>query len=174
MHTRGRLLLSLSIGLMSLGAASCGETAPTLVEGPSKTPSRDLLQAVTGPLTCTPIPADSVTRVIGPGGGTINVGPHSLTIPAGALDSAVSITAVTRSEGVSRVVFQPSGLVFQQAATLTMSYANCGVLGSLLPAQIAYVDNLLEILYYLPSIDNVQSQTVTATVQHFSDYAVAW
>jgi hypothetical protein len=174
MSKLGRLLLSLSVGLIGVGAASCGDSAPSLVEGPSKLPSRDLLQAVTGPLTCTPLPADSVTKVIGPGGGTINVGPHSFAIPAGALDSAVSITAVTPSDAVNRIVFQPSGLVFRQPATLTMSYANCGVLGSLLPTQIAYIDNLLEILYYLPSIDNVQSQTVTAQVQHFSDYAVAW
>jgi hypothetical protein len=75
---------------------------------------------------------------------------------------------------VNRIVFQPSGLVFQVPATLTMSYANCGLLVNLLPMQIAYVDDLLNILYYVPSVPNVQSQTVTGMVRHFSDYAVAW
>jgi hypothetical protein len=136
-----RFQLAISICLLSIGVASCGERAPTAVQAPSQNLERDLLQPVWGLLSCTPLPADSVTQVIGPAGGTINVGPHTFTVPAGALDSAVAITAVAPSDVVNRVVFQPSGLWFQQAA-MTMSYANCGVLGSWLPKQIAYVDDL--------------------------------
>jgi hypothetical protein len=174
MKKTGRFLLAFSIGLVSFGLTSCGERAPTAVQAPSKNLERDLLQPLWGLLSCTPLPADSVTQVIGPAGGTINVGPHTFTVPAGALDSAVAITAVAPSDVVNRVVFQPSGLWFQQPATLTMSYANCGVLGGWLPIQIAYVDDLLNIRYFLWSIDNFQSQTVTARVRHFSEYAVAW
>ena len=86
----------------------------------------------------------------------------------------MAITAVAPSDVVNRVVFQPSGLAFQLPATLTMSYANCGGLGGWLPKQIAYVDDLLNIRYFLLSLDNFQSQTVTARVRHFSEYAVAW
>ena len=118
--------------------------------------------------------ADSATQIIGPAGGTIIVGPHSFTVPAGALDSAVAITAVAPSDALNRVVFQPSGLVFRVPATLTMSYANCGPLAQILPIHIVYVDDLLNILYYVPSLGNPQSASVTGTVQHFSDYAVAW
>ena len=169
-----RFLLSLSISLTSFGLASCGDRTPAAVDAPSNTISRDVAQSVTGLLSCTPLATDSVTQVIGPSGGTITVGPHSFSVPAGALDSAVAITAVIPADVVNRVVFQPTGLTFRQPATLTMSYANCGIVGSVLPTQIAYVDNLLNILYYLPSGGNVQSQTLTAQVQHFSDYAVAW
>jgi hypothetical protein len=174
MTKTGRFLLAFSMGLVSFGLTSCGEGAPTAVETPSQHLERNLLQPLLGLLSCTPLSADSVTQVIGPAGGTINVGPHSFTVPAGALDSAVAITAVAPSDVVNRVVFQPSGLTFQQPATLTMSYANCGVLASWLPKQIAYVDDLLNIRYFLLSIDNFQSQTVTGRVRHFSEYAVAW
>jgi hypothetical protein len=33
---------------------------------------------------------------------------------------------------------------------------------------------LLNILYYVPSIGNAPSSSVSGAVQHFSDYAVAW
>ncbi len=43
-----------------------------------------------------------------------------------------------------------------------------------MPKQIAYTTDLLAILYYLPSLDDQASQTVTGQLQHFSDYALAW
>lgn len=128
----------------------------------------------TGLLQCTPLPYDSVTQTIGPEGGTILVGPHSFTVPAGALDMAVTITAVTPSDTINRVQFQPEGLVFNAYTTLRMSYANCNLLGSLLPKRIAYVSPDLTILDYLPSLDNVLTQTVRGKIQHFSEYALAW
>jgi hypothetical protein len=168
-----RALTIAALGFASLALASCGETP--VATAPQQTISQhNLLWPVTGLLACTPLPADSVTQVIGPDGGTINIGPHSFMVPAGALDSAVAITAVSPSSFVNRVAFQPSGLHFRHAARLTMSYANCGLLTNLLPARIAYVDDLLNILYFLPSLGHTQSQAVTASVRHFSDYAVAW
>ncbi|MFI5233086.1 MAG: hypothetical protein ACHQSE_11325 [Gemmatimonadales bacterium] len=169
----GRLVLLAAFGAASLALASCGD-APSATAPAQTISQHDLLWPVTGLLACKPLPADSVTQVIGPDGGTINIGPHSFTVPAGALDSAVAITAVAPSGFANRVVFQPAGLVFLRRATLTMSYANCGLITNLLAPRIAYVDDLLRILYTLPSLDNAESQTVTARVRHFSDYAVAW
>lgn len=102
------------------------------------------------------------------------VGAHRLVVPAGALDSVVLITAVAPSDTVNRVQFQPDGLVFHQAALLSMSYANCNLLGSLLPKRIAYVNDALDILYHLLSVDHLLTQTVTGRVDHFSEYAIAW
>jgi len=127
-----------------------------------------------GLLTCSPLPYDSVTQTIGPEGGTLYVGAHALSVPAGALDSAVSITAVAPSDTVNLVGFQPEGLVFLKAASLIMSYANCDLLGSTLPKKIAYVDDALAILYYLISVDDATTQTVTGRLEHFSEYALAW
>jgi hypothetical protein len=55
-----------------------------------------------------------------------------------------------------------------------MSYRNCSLVGWLLPKHIAYVDGNLNILYYLLSLPNLLTQTVTGQVNHFSEYAMAW
>jgi hypothetical protein len=127
-----------------------------------------------GLLACTPLAYDSVTQTIGPEGGTLAVGGHTLTIPPGALDTAVSITAVAPSDTLSQVRFQPEGLTFQQPASLTLSYANCSLLGSLAPKQIAYTTDAFQILEYVPSLDDLVGQTVTGQLHHFSEYAIAW
>jgi len=76
--------------------------------------------------------------------------------------------------GVNAVKFQPEGLRFAVPAALTMSYANCSLLGKLLPKRIAYTDDNLNIISYLLSLDNLLSKYVTGKVNHFSDYVIAW
>jgi hypothetical protein len=153
---------------------SCGE--PPL--GPVPPPQADLIGSLlqaTGLLQCSSLPYASATQTIGSAGGTIRVGPHTLTVPAGALSSPVAITgALVTGRGVNAVQFQPEGLRFQRSASLTMSYANCNLIGLLLPKQIAYVTDALGILSYLVSIDNLFAKQVTGRVDHFSNYAVAW
>jgi hypothetical protein len=160
-------------------ALSCADQSPVGVAPRAPMPAArraDLLGLdVRVPLlTCTPLPSVTVTQTIGPDGGTLQVGPHTLSIPPGALDLPVSITATAPSDTVNRIVFQPQGLTFRQPATLTMSYANCSVLGVWLPEQIVYTTDALQILEYLHSWDDVWSQTATAPLTHFSDYAIAW
>lgn len=170
-----RLLLTLMTGAAAVLLA-CQDTPPVGVGPREPAPEASLgswLQG-TGLLTCSPVPADSVTQTIGPEGGTIVVGLHSLYLPEGALDSAVTITAVAPSDTVNRVQFQPAGLVFDPPASLRMSYANCNLLGSTVPKRIAYVSDALDILYYLLSVDNPLTQTVTGRLEHFSEYALAW
>jgi hypothetical protein len=127
-----------------------------------------------GLLRCRPLPEATATETIGPGGGAIEVGPHVLWVPPGALDEPVTITAHAPSDDVNSIEFTPKGLEFERSAWLTMSYANCNLLGRLLPKRIAYTDNLLNILYYLLSIDNIFTKRVTGRVDHFSKYAVSW
>src|SRR2546427_7966120 len=107
-------------------------------------------------------------------GGVLSVGPHQLSVPPGALDAPVTITAVAPADTVNRVRFGPEGLTFQEPASLTMSYANCDALTSLAPKQIAYTGDALAILDLLPSVDDLWTRTVTASLEHFSDYAIAW
>lgn len=128
----------------------------------------------TGLLQCTPLPYDSTSQTIGPDGGTVQAGPHTLVVPAGALAEPTTITAVVTPGPVNAVRFGPGGLQFDQPAALTLSYANCDVLGSVLPKRIAYTSDVLEILDYLPSVDDLLAQRVTGELHHFSDYAVAW
>jgi len=172
---RIRLLRAALLSVGALLVLSCSE--PTNPAPQTGLLDGDLfgdLTQLTGLLQCTPLPYDSVTQAIGPEGGTISVGPHTFTVPAGALDTAVTITAVTPSDTVNRIQFQPEGLVFNGYTTLRMSYANCNILSVLQPKRIAYVGADLGILDYVPSLDNVFTQTVRGKVIHFSEYALAW
>ena len=164
------LLVSLAAVLSCLPDRS--PTAPA-VPPPDASLLGGLLQA-TGLLQCTPLPYASTTQVVGPTGGTIQVGPHTLVIPPGALVQNVTITAVAPSATVNSVRFSPQGLHFLAPAALTMSYSNCNLLGKLLPKRIAYTDDNLNILSYLISLDNLLSKKVTGKLDHFSRYAVAW
>jgi hypothetical protein len=172
------LLFSSMVVLMSCGESSL--TAPATPTAVKVAPQADLLGVLTNPLqklgllSCSPLPAVSATQTIGPAGGVLRVGPHTLTVPAGALHEWVTITAVSPSDRVNRIHFEPHGLEFEKPASLTMSYANCNLLGILLPKHIAYTDDNLKILYYLLSVDNLLQKKVTGQVNHFSEYAAAW
>lgn len=174
------LLISAS-ALISCADAVSPEQPAEATAAPSTVASPDLLDGLTstvtkatGLLSCSPLPTVTVTQIVGKNGGTINIGPHSLSIPKGALSGNVKITAYAPSGNVNRVEFQPHGLTFARNAALTMSYANCEGVGSKLPKSIAYVDGKLNILYFLETIDNFKRRTVAADLEHFSEYAVAW
>ncbi len=172
-----RLSLATLFGTATVVVLSCGEPSPVGVAPP--VPPRQALLGTSllqggGLLTCSPLAYDSVTATIGPDGGTIRVGPHALAIPAGALALPTTITAVVPSDSVNVVQFQPEGLQFSRDVALTMSYANCNLLGSLAPKYIVHTTDALQILEYLPSVDDLFTGTVTGQLQHFSDYAIAW
>lgn len=125
-------------------------------------------------LKCSPQPFDSASQVIGPDGGTLTVGSNTLTVPPGALSAPTTISGVVHPDTLNAVRFAPEGLVFQEPARLVMSYANCGLLGSLIPKRIAYTTDDWLILQIIPSLDDVLDRTVTGQVSHFSQYAIAW
>jgi len=159
--------------LFVVALLGCGERAPT-----GLAPQALLWNlppvTLTGLVRCTPFSPESVSQTIGPLGGALAVGPHRLFIPPGALDAPVEITAIAPADTVNRIQFEPQGLTFNQPALLTMSYANCGALASLVPKRIAYTSDALAILELLPTVDVLATRTVTGPLQHFSDYAIAW
>jgi hypothetical protein len=174
-----RSLILTFVAVTAAVSTSCSDrgvpTAPAAPQQISADLIGDLTHGVQGLLlTCTPMPAYHASQVIGPDGGTLVIGPHTFTVPRGALTSPVLITADAPHDNLNRVIFQPEGLTFRKSASLTMSYANCEGLGSLLPKQIAYTNDLLQILSFITSIDDIFSNKVTGQVNHFSEYIVAW
>jgi len=172
-----RLLnIALVLGVVGV-AASCGtDNTPTGV-GPIPTQPDLLLGELlqpTGLLSCRPLPFAQSSATIGPEGGVIAVGPHKLVVPPFALSQRVTITATAPVGTVNLVEFEPHGLRFNRSAMLTMSYSNCSLLGVLLPKRIAYTNDLLQILEYLLSLDDLLGKKVTGRVNHFSGYAIAW
>jgi hypothetical protein len=162
---------------LALVVSSCGENSPTSPAARATPPDADLISGLlgkTGLLSCKPLPAVSVSQTIGRSGGVMHIGPHTFTVPAGALSRNVTITAYAPSDKYNHIQFGPQGLQFDNSASLSMSYSNCSLVGFLLPKHIAYVDQKLNILYLLQSVDNLLTQKVTGKVDHFSEYAMAW
>jgi hypothetical protein len=129
---------------------------------------------VRGLLTCQVDETRTTTQTIGPAGGTIFVGSHSLTIPYGALTESVTITATAPAGEHVELALAPHGLQFERNVTLRMSYADCGLVRALL-LRIAYVDReSLTILEVLPSFPDLWRQRIIGTTDHFSSYMLAY
>src|SRR2546428_1502338 len=71
------------------------------------------------------------------------------------------------------IQFKPDRVVFQQPASLTISYSNCS-LAKATQLKVAQVSDMLQIIQYVPSTNDLDAHTVTGQLQHFSNYAVAW
>jgi hypothetical protein len=130
------------------------------------------LLEITDLLTCSRQEYVSVEETIGPKGGTIRVGDHVLVIPKNALSRKVKIRAEQMRGSTNSVRFSPDGLRFEKRAVLTMSYKNCVIV--LLPKTIVYTTEKFKVLEVLLSLDLFRQKTVTAPIDHFSRYAVAY
>jgi hypothetical protein len=153
-------------------AVACGEHAsPTSPSQPSVLASRrsgnedNVAECV--------IPFDyNVSARIGPRGGKLELGrDNALVFPPGALLRETTITAHVPAGHVAKVQFAPEGLTFVVPASLTMSYSAC--ITPTLGVKVVYLraDSIVEVE---PSVSNPRTQTVTATISHFSSYAVAY
>jgi hypothetical protein len=183
--TSNRIFVQRWVIPLVLLASACGDpsavepAAPALLAATAARPPSDGSGSL---VSCIKLPYDSVTKVIGPAGGVIAVGPHFLWIDSLALAAPVKITAVAPSDRVRRIRLKPDGLVFQKTAFLVTSYANCTVKQATTP-RIAQVSDSNQILGYLASAsgtDTVFAKRYEGTlyvggeVHHFSNYAVAW
>lgn len=165
--------------LFALVLGSCLEQSPT---APVQPPAdlgltgtvEGVLAPVTGLLSCEPQPYQLVSQKIGSGGGKVTIGPHTLVVPRGALRRETVITAEIIADNASSVRFTPEGLTFAKPAKVTLSYAHCNGATSMLSKRVAYTTDLLAILEYLDSRDDARRKQVSADLDHFSRYAVAW
>jgi hypothetical protein len=181
---RTRLISMMFLGLLLVGGVSCSTDQGTAPSRDGAQPQFGLLDnggvlgtgLLKGLMTCSPMAYDSTAKVIGPAGGSITAGPHTLVIPRGALSQDVTIRMAAPRDSVNSVRFYPEGLQFNsyRPAVLTMSYANCSLFTVLAQKKIVYTNENLRILNILLSLDNILRRTVTAPVEHFSRYAVAY
>jgi len=173
-------LLSLVL-LLSTGLTSCtAGDSPTSPAAAAVTDSQASLQLpiitplLNGLLACNRQTYGITQKWIGPAGGTIRVNDHVLEVPQGALSRNTLITAEAPSDFVASVRFQPEGLQFARRATLTLDYSNCPLGRLQLLKRVAYTTDDLDILSFLLSRDNLLLMRVSADLDHFSRYAVAW
>ncbi|MFN2567643.1 MAG: hypothetical protein ABR499_21825 [Gemmatimonadaceae bacterium] len=191
---RASAVFTALIGALVFGLAGCtADVTPSAPRGPDfsavETQPADLLgidldgtisglgETLSGVVSnlalyrCSTPSFGSVTQSVGPAGGVVTVGPHSLVVPPGALDRTVAITASTKAADHVGVDFQPEGLRFNYPAVLRLSYAHCDR-APVLP-KVVYVDDLLSILELLPTLNDPDNDRVTTRLRHFSGYALA-
>ncbi len=142
--------------------------------GTTRTVLKKTTGLVFGLLGCVPLDREVSSRWVGPSGGTIRAGEYALVVPAGALDRTVRITMEQVRDTVNSVRFAPEGLQFSRSARLTMSYDNCRPAPRGRDHRIVYVDEALEVLETPASRDDPRADEVSAAIDHFSRYAVAW
>jgi hypothetical protein len=166
-------LLTIAAGLLGPALAiACANdiTAPGTPEFGKVT-----TKTITSFTRCTPQPYASGSAKIGPSGGTLKAGKHSLKIPAGALTETVFITMTSPSDTLNYVVFSPEGLTFNvdHQPTLAMAYKNClGATKELL--DIVYADASLSTVLEttVPVATDPLNNTVGAKLKHFSSYVL--
>jgi hypothetical protein len=129
-------------------------------------------RGTTSALLCKPRKYDADVQVIGPEGGELRAGKHTLSIPEGALRSPTVITMEAPVSLAVTVRLQPHGLTFDVPPTLTLDYKQC--VASDDPAvSVAYVDDALTVLER-PRSKREKKGVVSAVIWHFSDYIVAY
>jgi len=157
--------------------AACGDhaspTAPALALRHAPPPPKQQQQSHSPQLAQCRIPHDVwVSARIGPRGGTLDLGDNNtIYFPPGALLTDTTITAHVPAGNVARVFFTPEGMHFPVAAIVTLSVSPCITPTSLLSVVYLQADTVSEVV---PTVSDPHARTVTATINHFSSYAVAY
>jgi hypothetical protein len=183
-------LTFLALTLSAAVAVSCGDPSPLELDQSAPLLRKSLGEpgpTRSGLLYCRQ-KYDSVTRVIGPLGGMIALGPHVLWVDSAVFKDTVSITAVAPEDTVRWVRFQPDGLQFPAnplhgypaGGVLYTSYQDCDQISSD-TLRIAQVDDSLHVIGYLETYSRGRkkiwskgNQYVYGWLPHFSSYAISW
>ncbi|HVH11170.1 MAG TPA: hypothetical protein VM736_15355 [Gemmatimonadales bacterium] len=183
------------------GALAACEPLPTAAPQRTASPPPLFARAHATPsgvglVPCAPLHDATVHNIVGPEGATIEIGPHRVVIPPGALRRTYKVeakfdgdlaqhtklvklpTGRTVKVGytvVNAVQFAPH-LRFARPTTITLSFANCDVQAlEAASVKVVYTNHVLNVVHkVLPSTVHPADATVTAELEHFSNYAVAW
>jgi hypothetical protein len=128
-------------------------------------------------LRCEPLEFAADAEVIGPNGGQLQIGPHRLLIPKGALDHEQLIASQAPTSALVEVHFDPHGLQFAKSAQLTLNYDHC-MRPDKYTYRIVYAEDaqglVTHILEFPPSKDDKTLKEVEADINHFSRYMIAY
>ena len=145
-------------------------SSPAPMDNAGSSPTRSAAGAA---LVCRAEHGWSATQTIGASGGTLHIGPHQFTVPAGALDHDVTITATSTGSTRRGLDFAPHGLHFQKPVSMTISFAGCevptgGTLG------VVYTDSNGRPIQRMPAHADHPAHRITALTDHFSGYIASW
>lgn len=136
--------------------------------------ARELTLEPSALLRCDPLAYTGAAQIVGPNGGDIRVGAHTLHVPRGALPWNAVITVEAPSGLEVGLEFSPKGVGFAQKLVLELDYKHCNVPDSLAPLRGAWVSDSGAVLEFPSSVDNRQGGTLSVELDHFSKYAVAY
>lgn len=122
-------------------------------------------------VACAPLPFDGSAQIVGPAGGVFNFGPHTLTVPAGALSANISIGVMVNTALETEVQLLPHGTQFSVPVKLKLAYSHCDTAAT---HRVAYIDANGNLLEWTAAVDNPSLGFVEASLNHFSIYAVAY
>ncbi|MFN0180148.1 MAG: hypothetical protein ACKVZ0_15215 [Gemmatimonadales bacterium] len=120
---------------------------------------------------CAPLPFDGEAQVVGVNGGTFNFGPHQLVIPAGAVTANVAIGVMVVTSLKTEVTLLPHGTQFAAPIKVKLAYGHCE---NATTHRVAYIDALGNIVEWPAAIDRPDVSIVEASLNHFSQYAIAY
>lgn len=181
MRSRHRILGALGLLTATVLAWSCRDalvgTAPRrLTKAPAAfTASADESErgANGRAVACSRRPAQSGRSVIGPEGGTLVIGRNRLIVPPGALGERVQLSGYVTADTIELVHLAPHGLHFLRPARLLLDASGCG-----LPENsdlgVAYVDDAGTILEWIDATYDSRARVVSAPIEHFSGYLLAF
>ncbi len=124
-------------------------------------------------LICEPKKYTGKVKIIGPEGGEIKVGRQKVRIPAGALTERTVITGIVPASLLVDIELSSHGLQFATSSTLTLNYRHCDRPEGF-EYRIAYIDANRNVLEWPISTNSTREGKVTAEIDHFSKYAVAY
>jgi hypothetical protein len=122
-------------------------------------PTQSLQCSVSAPLT-------GMAR-IGPAGGMMDIGPHRLIIPAGALTTDVDVKGVVPAGNTLQIQFYPEGLHFNKPAGLILDASSCAGV-----PDVVYINEKGGENEVIHAIFSEWWHVIAAPLDHFSMYVL--
>lgn len=181
MRSRHRILGALGLLTATVLAWSCRDalvgTAPRRLTNVPPTFAASADESEPGAngraVACSRRTAQSGHAVIGPEGGTLVIGRNRLIIPAGALGERVQLSGYVAADTIELVHLAPHGLRFLRPVRLLLDASGCG-LSDHPEVGVAYVDNAGSILEWIDATYDPHARVVSAPIEHFSGYLLAF
>ena len=182
------------IALMTVALVSCSDVAkgPSSVAGPrasapslAATATDSSGTVVTGLMWTKSVSQQTVTKVIGPSGGSLSI-PNGIkvTVPSGAVASSVTFSVTRLGGNIVAYDFQPHGMLF--AAPLTIQQPTLGTnlfkwdpTTNIQGAYFPLVNTLDQsagtalVTEFEPTLVSADKAWITFQVRHFSGYMVS-
>ena len=160
---RSRPVFSAALGTVAgilILASGCAEQVPTTVQ----------LRPAEALSAARAYSAGTYTAIIGPSGGILKLPVGRIVFPAGAVDAETRISAWLDGRKIS-ATFSPHGLTFAPGKEPSIEFDFGGLNVRAGRLQIVYLDDQNNIIETL--ITTSASGTATASLQHFSIYALS-